>query len=847
MGDQSVHARDVSQSVVVTGDGNQVRLAFGDTGVVLPLRRLWHRPAEQRRRQPAARGGEVLRELDILLPDAGKLPLVGREDLLGDLRAWLDDERDISVLALTGRAGTGKTRLALEFCRSVDSGRDAGEGAWTAGFISPADLTEVVRAYATRGFAWERRTLLVLDYAAQCHTVLARWLDCLANLDPLAAKLRLLLLEREAPESSGWWHELTAPAANGEQARLDLFQELRPRLLPDLATIEERRRVMIAAFQAARALRPETPRVEEVPASGEDPAFDRHLAQAQFGNPLSLVMAGMIAAERGPQAALALRRLDAARRLGRRELKRLTDLAASHGIEAGAMRHAVAFNGLAGGLPLADLRRTLADELAAAQRPNRLDALVPLLKQELPARDETGVTPQERNLTTIQPDLIGEAAIIEAFTEAPSPEEATAIVRRAYALGQDAAAQVLVRLVQDYGYALEDRSATEPERKTAGRVMGWLLTLAREITNPEQLIPLVSALPEHTTILHEPAAELTARLAASFRHKAEQGEDPVAFYNAFTWANNLANRLGNLGQHEPALAAAKEAIHLHRLLTEIRPDAFTSELAALFGSLANRFGNLGQHEPALAEAKKAVQLYRGLAKTQPDAFNPDLARSLSNLANRLSKLGQHEPALAAAKEAVRLYCGLAKTRPDAFNPDLAASLNNLANPLCGLGRREPALTATKEAVKLRRALAEARPDAFNPDLARSLSNLAIQLGDLGRDEAALEAAEEAARLRRALAKTRPAVFTPELVRSLWISSSLYTKARQPEAAHSALREGLERLRAFALPSAALESMTTGLVQSYVSNCKTLGHKPDMTLLAPVLEMFKRLQSKEKKK
>jgi hypothetical protein len=39
MGDRSVDARDISQSVVVTGDGNNVALTFGDTGIRLPLRR----------------------------------------------------------------------------------------------------------------------------------------------------------------------------------------------------------------------------------------------------------------------------------------------------------------------------------------------------------------------------------------------------------------------------------------------------------------------------------------------------------------------------------------------------------------------------------------------------------------------------------------------------------------------------------------------------------------------------------------------------------------------------------------------------------------------------------------
>ena len=39
MGDRSVDARDISRSVVVTGNGNNVALTFGDTGIALPLRR----------------------------------------------------------------------------------------------------------------------------------------------------------------------------------------------------------------------------------------------------------------------------------------------------------------------------------------------------------------------------------------------------------------------------------------------------------------------------------------------------------------------------------------------------------------------------------------------------------------------------------------------------------------------------------------------------------------------------------------------------------------------------------------------------------------------------------------
>ena len=56
----------------------------------------------------------------------------------------------------------------------------------------------MVDTLATHAFDWKRRTLLVIDNAAQGYRVLARWLDRLSS-QKLATKLRLLLLDREAP------------------------------------------------------------------------------------------------------------------------------------------------------------------------------------------------------------------------------------------------------------------------------------------------------------------------------------------------------------------------------------------------------------------------------------------------------------------------------------------------------------------------------------------------------------------------------------------------------------------------------------------------------------------------
>jgi hypothetical protein len=200
--DRSVHAETISSSVVVTGDGNRVTATFGDTGARLDLHRRQVRALDRRR------PGSPPRELDLLRPDSDALPFQGRQDFLTDLLVWLHDPADLSVHALIGPAGSGKTRLAIELCRLIDP--PEGGGGWRAAFIDPRAIQIVVDTLVTRAFAWDRPHLLVLDYVATAHRALGRWLDALARNEQ-APKLRFLLLEREAPEGFGWWNDLTHP------------------------------------------------------------------------------------------------------------------------------------------------------------------------------------------------------------------------------------------------------------------------------------------------------------------------------------------------------------------------------------------------------------------------------------------------------------------------------------------------------------------------------------------------------------------------------------------------------------------------------------------------------------
>ena len=116
-------------------------------------------------------------------------------------------------------------------------------------------------------------------------------------------------------------------------------------------------------------------------------------------------------------------------------------------------------------------------------------------------------------------------------------------------------------------------------------------------------------------------------------------------------------------------------------------------------NLSSMLSELGQQQPALEAAVEAVAHYRQLADQGPDRFLPNLAGSLNNLSNRLSELGQYEPALDASTESVSIYRQLAEQEPDSFLPILAVCLHNLSKISSKLGRSRAALDAITESVE----------------------------------------------------------------------------------------------------------------------------------------------------
>src|SRR3990172_5978660 len=112
-------------------------------------------------RYPERRAGERIEsEAELLAAHARSITLVGRKEEMDELTAWLGETDPVSIRVLVGRAGAGKTRLALELSER------AVQREWDAGFVPHGALEDFLSQPGHGAWRPERPTLAVVDYAA---------------------------------------------------------------------------------------------------------------------------------------------------------------------------------------------------------------------------------------------------------------------------------------------------------------------------------------------------------------------------------------------------------------------------------------------------------------------------------------------------------------------------------------------------------------------------------------------------------------------------------------------------------------------------------------------------------
>ncbi|MBB5777529.1 tetratricopeptide repeat protein [Nonomuraea jabiensis] len=187
----------------------------------------------------------------LLMARHAVVPFLGRDEQLADLRAWAAEPAALSIAVLTGRSGTGKTRLAGELCVEL------AEAGWDTGFLP---LDSAAGPLTSRTLEALRPTLLVVDHPDPSPPLVGELVRRLAK-HGRNPRVRLLLLARELGEAD-WWRRLDTASGGWLRRLTSTTVQLNAHPLT-LAERTDHALAAMKAFAPSRAALPAPPRLDE--------------------------------------------------------------------------------------------------------------------------------------------------------------------------------------------------------------------------------------------------------------------------------------------------------------------------------------------------------------------------------------------------------------------------------------------------------------------------------------------------------------------------------------------------------------------------------------------------------
>ncbi|MEV0234512.1 hypothetical protein AB0H84_33940, partial [Nonomuraea sp. NPDC050786] len=607
----------------------------------------------------------------LLLARHAMVPFLGRDEELAHLRAWAAEPAALSIAILTGRSGTGKTRLASELCVELAA------AGWDTGFLP---LDSVVGPLASRTLNASRPTLLVVDGAEPSPPLVGELVRHLAK-HGRNPRVRLLLLARE-PGEAEWWRRLDT-AAGGWLRRLNTTAvQLNARPL----TLQERTEHALAAMKAfapSRAALPDPPRLD-------DP---------EYGLPLHVHLAALLRLCDGDERAnpahngTETMRLRGGGLFGRfleRESDQWTRVwpAGEERLDDATARQAVALLTLTAPTP--------------AELPGLLTAVPGL-------RDQGTTMNVARWLGTVfqsgplGPELVAEQLLAEtdgldALVLAIHDHDARTVghivhlldVLRRSARGEEARSALRLLIGSRLGELVTEAAANPATR--LGDMLNAALTL---FPADRALAATASALLTRTSSTAEPPASGTAASSTAASGTAASGtaasgtaaSNSAAGASSVRWGAWPVRRAAGLGLRALDVTLGELAVR-HRRATGER-----LALAGALSWLSGRLTAVGRAGEAVVAAAEAVEIYAAAPPYEEAAGRAD---ALFSLGACLLLAGEPGSALKPAQEAAARFRILAEDDPS-YAGEAARAQHNVACALLEVGRLGEAVEAFEAA------------------------------------------------------------------------------------------------------------------------------------------------------
>ena len=511
----------------------------------------------------------------LLRPEHGLVPFLGRQAVLEQIDGWCQGPPGTPVLLVTGRGGSGKSRLGREAClQMLLAGRDAG--------IADDQLRDGVATTLL-----QRPTLLMIDDADLRIGLISALVDYLRRDD--AGPPVALLLARAA---GAWWDRLVRRQGL-DNAYMVVNLERYPVPLADRAEYFRRASCAFAAYGSPWAQPTVSPSVAELadPACAEPLLI--HIAALLRTADISACPPGAGKDRPTGEDPTIDQGLSARQGL----LRALCERERTRWYGLGAESH-LSFNP---DLPLADQVVALATLTAAADQECAMSLLAALPSQaEVTRIGAEGLAAWAHRLyarpgywNPVRPDLLAE----QHLADTPQlPAIAIAVAR--LAAGQRRETGILTQLLAEPSRGAPNQppirgALDEPLTAALPRIVDLAITtgpaeladlasLALQLApQPDLAASLAGQMPEHSVQLAARAATLTSQQVTQYRTDALGGE-PTAANRLAGSVHNLAVGLRELGRREEALAASQESVTIGRELAIRWPDIYRHELEQSF-------------------------------------------------------------------------------------------------------------------------------------------------------------------------------------------------------------------------------------------------------------------------